>query len=120
LLAAAGCYLPLTRDESVDANLGTRHRAAIGISQETDAIVIVVSEENAIISIVVDGVMKRNLDGQDLRKTLRDYFSDSETTIDGGSQMERSPDTMSENVKLGGNGILSRWNHLKVGRRHEK
>jgi diadenylate cyclase len=69
-LAAAGCFLPLTRDESLDPNLGTRHRAAIGISQETDALVIVVSEEGASVAIVEDGKISRKPDGKTLREDL--------------------------------------------------
>lgn len=69
-IAAAGCFLPLTRDEDVDPNFGTRHRAAIGISEETDAVSIVVSEETSAISIVVDGVVVRKADAKDLRKSL--------------------------------------------------
>ena len=83
-IAAAGCFLPLSRDEAVDPNLGTRHRAAIGISQETDALVLVVSEETATISLVVDGKMTRNLDPKDLRKILRGFFThNSEAELDG-------------------------------------
>jgi uncharacterized protein (TIGR00159 family) len=74
-IAAAGCFLPLTRDEDIDPNLGTRHRAAIGISQETDAIVVVVSEENQSISLVVDGVVSRDLSPKELRKALRNLLS---------------------------------------------
>lgn len=77
-IAAAGCFLPLTRDENVDPNFGTRHRAAIGISQETDALVIAVSEENAAISLVVDGHVSRNLDPKELRKALRNLLSQSQ------------------------------------------
>lgn len=69
-IAAAGCFLPLTRDEDVDPNFGTRHRAAIGISEETDAISIVVSEETSAISIAVDGIVVRKNDAKDLRKSL--------------------------------------------------
>ena len=76
-IAAAGCFLPLSRDESVDPNLGTRHRAAIGISQETDALVIVVSEETSSVSLVVEGKMTRNLDPKELRKLLRGFFTHS-------------------------------------------
>lgn len=74
-IAAAGCFLPLTRDERVDPDLGTRHRAAIGVSQETDALVIVVSEETQAISLVVDGNVSRNLDPKELRKVLRNLLS---------------------------------------------
>jgi diadenylate cyclase len=55
-LAAAGCFLPLTRQENLLKNWGTRHRAAMGISQETDAVVLIVSEESGKISLVEDGV----------------------------------------------------------------
>jgi len=69
-IAASGCFLPLTRDEHVDPNLGTRHRAAIGISEETDALVIVVSEEGASVAIVEDGKIFRKPDGRALRDAL--------------------------------------------------
>ena len=74
-IAAAGCFLPLTRDENVDPNLGTRHRAAIGISQETDALVVVVSEENQSISLVVDGIVSRDLSPKELRKAMRNLLA---------------------------------------------
>ncbi|SMF69887.1 diadenylate cyclase CdaA [Pseudobacteriovorax antillogorgiicola] len=74
-IAAAGCFLPLTRDERVDPDLGTRHRAAIGMSQETDALVVVVSEETQAISLVVDGNVSRNLGPKELRKVLRNLLS---------------------------------------------
>jgi len=75
-IAAAGCFLPLTRDENLDPNWGTRHRAAIGISQETDAIVVLVSEEGASISLVVDGRVSRKMDPKDLRKSLTDLLAE--------------------------------------------
>ena len=74
-IAAAGCFLPLTRDTDIDSNFGTRHRAAIGISQETDALVIAVSEERGTISLVIDGKVSRNLDPKELRKALRSLLS---------------------------------------------
>ena len=74
-IAAAGCFLPLTRDEDVDPNFGTRHRAAIGISEETDAISVVVSEETSAISIAVDGIVVRKSDAKDLRKSLTQLLS---------------------------------------------
>lgn len=69
-IAAAGCFLPLTRDENIDPNLGTRHRAAIGISQETDAIVVIVSEEGASMALVEKGRIIRKPDGKILRDDL--------------------------------------------------
>jgi len=69
-IAASGCFLPLTRDDHVDPNLGTRHRAALGISEETDALVVVVSEEGASVAIVEDGRITRKPDGKALREEL--------------------------------------------------
>jgi len=74
-ISAAGCFLPLTRNDDVDPNMGTRHRAAIGITQETDALVVLVSEEGASISLVVDGKVSRGLSPKELRKALRNLLS---------------------------------------------
>ena len=59
-IAAAGCILPLVQNDQLNASLGTRHRAAIGISENSDALVVVVSEETGIISIAENGDLKRN------------------------------------------------------------
>jgi uncharacterized protein (TIGR00159 family) len=74
-VAYAGCILPLTLRADVPEGLGTRHRAALGITEETDAVVIVVSEETANISVVIGGDMARDLDGPRLRRALRDVFA---------------------------------------------
>ncbi len=73
-IAAAGCFLPLTTDEKVDANLGTRHRAALGISEETDALVIIVSEEGASMALVDNGKIVRKPDGKALRDALAQHL----------------------------------------------
>jgi len=70
----AGCFLPLTTRVDVDKELGTRHRAALGITEETDAVVIVVSEESGAISVVLNGRITRNLDGGTLRRVLLKVF----------------------------------------------
>ncbi|MBQ9518022.1 MAG: diadenylate cyclase CdaA [Eubacterium sp.] len=70
---AAGCILPLTR-EYVSSSLGTRHRAAIGVTQESDAIVVVVSEETGSISIAQNGTLKRDVSSGELRDTLEQQF----------------------------------------------
>ncbi|HEY2931005.1 MAG TPA: diadenylate cyclase CdaA [Acidobacteriota bacterium] len=70
-VAAAACFLPLTLDPYLSKELGTRHRAAIGITEETDAIAIVISEESGKISAVMGGKITRNLDGPSLLKFLR-------------------------------------------------
>lgn len=69
-IIAAGCFLPLTLDPHLSKELGTRHRAAIGITEETDAIAIIVSEETGIISAALEGKITRNLDGAGLRDIL--------------------------------------------------
>lgn len=73
-ITAAGCFLPLTENKSLSKELGTRHRAAIGISEKSDAIVAVVSEETGAISVALSGKLYRNLDTKKLYKMLRDYL----------------------------------------------
>lgn len=68
---AAACFLPMTLDPYLSKELGTRHRAAIGITEETDAIAIVVSEETGAMSAIFGGEMSRNLDGPRLLKMLQ-------------------------------------------------
>ncbi len=77
-LYAAGCILPLTQNESISPLLGTRHRAAIGMSENSDAIVLVVSEETGIISIVNNGEIKRNYNAASASAELRRQLIDSE------------------------------------------
>lgn len=72
---AAGCLLPLTEKPGLSKELGTRHRAAIGISEQCDALVLVVSEETGTISIAENGKLTRHLDGDSLAKMLRPAFS---------------------------------------------
>ena len=69
-ICAAGCILPLTQSNNVDKELGTRHRAAIGMSEQSDAILVVTSEETGIISIAENGKLTRNLTPDDLEKHL--------------------------------------------------
>jgi len=73
-ILAAGCFLPLTMDPHLSQELGTRHRAAIGITQETDAAAIIVSEETGTISMALGGKITRNLDGEGLHSALQDIF----------------------------------------------
>lgn len=73
-LALAGCFLPLTANATLERQLGTRHRAAIGISDETDAVVVVVSEERGEISLCFSGNFVRGLERDSLRKALYGIF----------------------------------------------
>jgi len=74
-LAVAGAILPLTLKTDLPEGVGTRHRAAVGITEETDAVVIVVSEETTSISVVMGGEMVRDLDPPTLRVLLRDILA---------------------------------------------
>jgi uncharacterized protein (TIGR00159 family) len=69
-LAAAACFLPLTVNPELSRTLGSRHRAAIGITEDTDALAVVVSEETGIISLVSGGRIRRDLDGRTLKEAL--------------------------------------------------
>ena len=69
-IAAAGCVLPLTQNRNISSDLGTRHRAAIGMSEATDAVVIIVSEETGTMSVAIGGMLKRHLAPQTLEKLL--------------------------------------------------
>lgn len=71
---AAGCVLPLSRNQNISKDLGTRHRAGIGITENSDAIVIIVSEETGIISIAEDGKLERFLDVKTVEKRLLDIY----------------------------------------------
>ncbi len=69
-VAAASCFLPLTLNSRLSRDLGTRHRAALGVTEDTDAVAVVVSEESGLISIVQRGEIKRGLDGPKLRAAI--------------------------------------------------
>jgi diadenylate cyclase len=73
-IAAAGCVFPLTQNDDLASNLGTRHRAAIGMTEESDTVVIVVSEETGVISIAYNGRLKRGFDGPHLRRILSTFL----------------------------------------------
>jgi diadenylate cyclase len=69
-ILAAGCYLPLSEDNTISKELGTRHRAALGISEVTDCLTLIVSEETGGISISKSGTLYRNLSEEQLREML--------------------------------------------------
>ena len=93
-ISHAGCILPLTLRDDLPEGVGTRHRAAVGITEETDAVVIVVSEETASISVVMGGDMVRGLDAARLRVALRDAMS-------GAMELQASDDSATVTSGLG-------------------
>ncbi len=81
-LTYAGCILPLTKREDIAMQYGTRHRAAIGITEETDAVAIVVSEERGEISVTVGGDIYPNLDANSLKETLSEIIKINKSSED--------------------------------------
>ena len=69
-IAAAGCVMPLSENPHLNSDLGTRHRAAVGTSEVSDAVVVVVSEETGTISVATNGMLKRHLAPQTLERLL--------------------------------------------------
>ncbi|MFP6655292.1 MAG: DNA integrity scanning protein DisA nucleotide-binding domain protein, partial [Myxococcota bacterium] len=91
-VSTAGCILPLTLRSNLPEGLGTRHRAAVGITEETDALVVVVSEETADISVMLAGQMLRGLDAPRLRVVLREILSGERKELPDAAEMTRRPD----------------------------
>ena len=99
-IAAAGCVLPLSESDRLNADLGTRHRAAVGMSEVSDAVVVIVSEETGVISVAVGGMLKRHLAPQTLERLLRN---------------ELCPQAPQENEKLAG-----KLKQILVNRKEDK
>ncbi|MCH5297121.1 MAG: diadenylate cyclase CdaA [Ruminococcus sp.] len=91
-LYAAGCILPLTDNKNVDPNLGTRHRAALGMSEQSDAIILVVSEETGFISLAINGTLLRDFNREDLILKLEKFLIDdyvNEAEIEKAEKIEK-------------------------------
>ena len=89
-IAAAACFLPLTVNPELSRQLGSRHRAAIGLTEDTDAVVVVVSEETGTISLVYGGRIQRDFDGGSLKQALLDLLEVRETG-EADALQEESP-----------------------------
>jgi uncharacterized protein (TIGR00159 family) len=89
-VAAAACFLPLTVNPGLARELGSRHRAAIGVTEDTDALAVVVSEETGGISVVVGGNIRRNVDGRSLKQALLEALEVQETV----TEPEGAPHTL--------------------------
>jgi diadenylate cyclase len=85
-VAAAACFLPLTVNPRVSRELGTRHRAAIGLTEEGDAVAVIVSEETGDISVAIDGRIERRLSSDDLRNRLRTLVTMRKSTRQIGAR----------------------------------
>lgn len=98
-VAAASCFLPLTLNPRLSRDLGTRHRAALGVTEDTDAVAVVVSEESGLISIVQRGEIKRGLDAPRLRAAISEALEISPKR-EKAKQMEKpgEPDSETEEV----------------------
>ena len=88
MILAAGCILPLTKNDTLSSDLGTRHRAALGMSEVSDALVLVVSEETGTISICVNSIMKRNYSRETLKTVLIEEL------------LPKIPDNKNESISL--------------------
>ena len=80
-LVAAGCYLPLTDDRTLGTELGTRHRSAIGLSEQCDAVIIIVSEETGVVSVAENGRIQRYMNHDSLRQRLRPLFQEEKVSL---------------------------------------
>lgn len=87
-IAAAGCILPLSSNENIASQLGTRHRAAMGMSENSDAVVVVISEETGTISFADTGVLKRNLTPITLREVLKERLLPENESDTGKTVMD--------------------------------
>jgi diadenylate cyclase len=85
LIAAAGCVLPLSESSRLSADLGTRHRAGVGMSEVSDAVVVIVSEETGTISAAVGGTLKRHLAPQTLERLLRNELVPAQEKQEGNT-----------------------------------
>ena len=95
-VAAAACFLPLTLNPMLSKDLGTRHRAAIGITEDTDAVAVVVSEETGLVSFVQGGQIRRGLDGTRLRAAILDAM---EPRARGGAAAQPDADAVPAEVR---------------------
>ena len=98
-VAAAACFLPLTLNSMLSKDLGTRHRAAIGITEDTDAVAVVVSEETGIISFVQGGRIRRGLDGTRLRAAILDALEPSSRDRAADEEKHAEAETLQAEVR---------------------
>jgi len=88
-ITAAACMLPLTSNSNISRQLGMRHRAGIGISERSDAVVVIVSEETGTISVACEGMLKRHLSGPALDKLLHTELIEEEEDSSTAARLKR-------------------------------
>ena len=101
-VAAAGCVLPLSESNRLSADLGTRHRAGVGMSEASDAVVVIVSEETGTISVAVGGMLKRHLASQTLERLLRNELCPKEETKEPNLAVKLRQKLQKKNKEAGG------------------
>jgi diadenylate cyclase len=107
-IASAGCVFPLSRNEMSDRTLGLRHRASVGLSEETDCVCIVVSEESGSISIAMNGVLERNLKESEFKEKLEKIFvPEEEEKIDNEEDTREELDSEDSGLDPSGSDLVS-------------
>lgn len=102
-VAAAGCVLPLSSSDRLSADLGTRHRAGVGMSENSDAVVVIVSEETGTISVAVGGMLKRHLAPQTLEKLLHNELCPTTEEEKESNPLVRLAEKVTKKGKENGN-----------------
>lgn len=90
-LYASGCFLPLSQNYTISKEMGTRHRAALGMSENSDAVIVVVSEETGNISVAENGVIERNFTPEKLRRRLRTGLLKKQEDVEKPDEEETNP-----------------------------
>jgi diadenylate cyclase len=98
-VAAAACFLPLTLNPLLSKDLGTRHRAALGITEDTDAVAVVVSEETGLVSFVQHGQIRRGLDGTRLRAAILDALEPRARDAEHAAEKQAEADALSTEAR---------------------
>lgn len=108
-IASAGCVFPLSRNEMSDRILGLRHRASVGLSEESDCVCIVVSEETGSISIAMNGVLERNLKESEFKERLEKIFvpEEEEETVNDEETTREELDSEDSNLDPSGSDLVS-------------
>jgi len=108
-VASAGCVFPLSKNEMSDRTLGLRHRASVGLSEESDCVCIIISEETGSISIAMNGVLERNLKESEFKEKLEKIFvpEEAEEEIDNEENIREELDSEDNNLDSSDSDLVS-------------